>query len=151
MVCYVEAGRSVAIFPEGALSPLVGGFHRPHTGVARIALRTGAPVVPIGIGLRCDGIRIAEVEVGGEKATGHLYFRGPYAITVGRPLSFWGDVEDHERVRAIADQIMQQIRDLARESDCRIRPAQVLRAGTLSTPTWPTSGAGAPASGRSLP
>jgi 1-acyl-sn-glycerol-3-phosphate acyltransferase len=118
----VEAGRSVAIFPEGALSPLDGGFHQPHSGVARVALHTGAPVIPIGIGLQRDRIRVTEAEMGGDETIGHLYTSGPYAITVGRPLNFRGTVKDREQVRAVADEIMHRIRDLAWESARRIRP-----------------------------
>jgi 1-acyl-sn-glycerol-3-phosphate acyltransferase len=121
----VETGRSVAIFPEGALIPLAGGFHRPHSGVARVALRTGAPVIPIGIELQRDRIRVTEALVDGDRAVGHFYLSGPYAITVGRPLTFAGEIDDHERVRAVAAQIMHQIRDLARESESRIRQAQM--------------------------
>jgi 1-acyl-sn-glycerol-3-phosphate acyltransferase len=129
----VEAGRSVAIFPEGALSPLDGGFHRPHSGVARVALRTGAPVIPIGIGLQRDRIRVTEAKVDGEKAIGHLYTSGPYAITVGRPLYFAGNAQDHEQVHAVAGQIMHQIRDLACESESRIRQAQAPVAAPRSS------------------
>jgi len=131
MIRQVEDGRSVAIFPEGALSPLAGGSHRPHSGVARVALRTGAPVIPIGIGLQRDGIRVAAAKVDGEKSAGHFYASGPYAITVGRPLTYAGDVRDHELVRVVAGQIMHQIRDLARESDRRIQAAE---SGTLRVP-----------------
>jgi 1-acyl-sn-glycerol-3-phosphate acyltransferase len=135
----VEAGRSVALFPEGALSPLGGGFHRPHSGVARVALRTGAPVVPIGIGLQRDRIHVTEAVVDGEKATGHLYPSGPYAITVGRPLYFAGDVRDRERVLDTAGTIMHHIRDLARESESRIRQARAAEACALPAPAWPAS------------
>ena len=151
MVRQVEAGHSVAIFPEGALSPLAGGFHAPHSGVARVALRTGAPVIPIGIGLQRERIRVIETEVDGEKAIGHLYTRGPYAITVGRPQTFRGDFQDHERVRAVASQIMHQIQDLATESERRVRSGRASAASTLSDPTWAASTAGAGTSGKSLP
>jgi 1-acyl-sn-glycerol-3-phosphate acyltransferase len=133
----VEAGRSVALFPEGALSPLAGGFHRPHSGVARVALRTGAPVIPIGIGLQRDRIHVTETEVDGEKAIGHLYPSGPYAITVGRPLFFAGDVQDRGRVLDTAGTIMHHIRDLAWESESRIRQAHAAEAGALPSPAWP--------------
>jgi 1-acyl-sn-glycerol-3-phosphate acyltransferase len=93
--------------------------------VARLALRTGAPVIPIGIGLQRDRIRVIEAKVDGDKATGHFYLTGPYAITVGRPLTFAGDVEDRERVRAVAGQIMHHIRDLARQSERRVTPTPV--------------------------
>lgn len=121
----VEAGRSVAIFPEGALSPLTGGFHQPHSGVARVALRTGAPVVPVGIGLQRDRIRVTQTGVDGGNVIGHLYTSGPYAMTVGRPLYFEGDVRDRERVRATAAHIMDHIRTLARESDRRVAQVAV--------------------------
>jgi 1-acyl-sn-glycerol-3-phosphate acyltransferase len=151
MVRQVEAGRSVAIFPEGALSPLAGGFHRPHSGAARVALRTGAPVIPIGIGLQRERIRVAEATVDGEKSVGHFYTSGPYAITVGRPLTFTGDVGDHERVRAVSDQIMHQIQDLARESDRRIQAVRGILADALPDPSWHAGVAGVPVPGRDVP
>jgi len=110
----------VAIFPEGALSPLSGGFHEPHTGVARVALRTGAPVIPVGIGLQRDHIRVSEIALPTGKETSHLYASGPYAVTLGLPLHYAGDVRDRERVRAVADDIMRHIRHMARESDRRL-------------------------------
>jgi 1-acyl-sn-glycerol-3-phosphate acyltransferase len=127
----VKTGRSVAIFPEGALSPLAGGFHQPHSGVARVALRTSAPVIPVGIGLLRDRIWVTEIKVDGQKVIGHLYLNGPYAITVGQPQHFEGDVQDRERVRAVAGHIMHKIRDLVRESESRIGPAQTAEADTL--------------------
>ncbi len=127
----VEAGRSVAIFPEGALSPLGGGFQRPHSGVARVALRTGAPVIPVGIGLQQEHIRVTKTSKDGENVIGHLYTRGPYAMTVGKPLYFEGNVLDRELVRSAARQIMHHIRNLAYESECRISPAQSVEAATL--------------------
>jgi 1-acyl-sn-glycerol-3-phosphate acyltransferase len=121
----IEAGRTVAIFPEGALSPL-GGFHRPHSGLARVALSTGAPVIPVGIGLLHDRIRVTETDIDGEKVTGHFYTSGPYAMTVGRPLYFEGDAQDREAVRLAATHIMNQIRILAHESDHRVAEAPIM-------------------------
>ena len=127
----VEAGRSVAIFPEGALSPLGGGFQRPHSGVARVALHTGAPVIPVGIGLQQEHLRVTKTSKDGENVIGHLYTSGPYAMTVGQPLYFEDDVLDRERVRSVAGQIMHHIRNLAYESECRISPAQGVEAATM--------------------
>jgi 1-acyl-sn-glycerol-3-phosphate acyltransferase len=140
----VEAGRTVAIFPEGALSPLAGGFHRPHSGVARVALRTGAPVIPVGIGLQRDRIRITETDIDGKKAIGHLYTSGPYAMTVGRPLYFEGNAQDREGVRAASEHIMHHIRSLARESKRRIDSGQASAASSLVARGWRASPAGAP-------
>lgn len=44
----LEQGQAFAIYPEGARS-LDGRVQRGHTGVARIAVRTGAPVYPVAI------------------------------------------------------------------------------------------------------
>ena len=44
----VRSGRLVGIFPEGTRSP-DGRLYPGKTGVARIALESGAPVIPVGI------------------------------------------------------------------------------------------------------
>ncbi len=44
----LEEGGVFGIYPEGTRSP-DGKLHRGHTGVARLALATGAPVIPVGI------------------------------------------------------------------------------------------------------
>lgn len=125
----IEAGRTVAIFPEGALSPLEGGFHQPHTGAARLALITGAPVIPVGIGLQPERIRLSKAEVDGEVA--HMYLRGPFAMTVGQPLRFQGDVGDREYVRSVSEQIMQRIICLAGESAQRVRALNAFEAKSI--------------------
>ncbi len=116
---YIQEGRSVAIFIEGQISPQEGGFWPPRTGAARLALRTGAPVVPVGIFLRRElNIRIRS-KISGSPSLGYWYLRGPYAVTVGRPMQFTGDVEDREYVRRTSEVIMQQIRLLSGESERR--------------------------------
>ncbi len=116
----LKAGRTVIIFPEGAISPLGGGCHKPHTGVARLALASGAPVIPVGIGLDRARVRLVETEVDGVTEVGTWYLGGPYAMTVGEPQVFGGDVEDREHVRSVAEQIMGRIKQLARESSARL-------------------------------
>ena len=44
----LEAGGVFGIYPEGTRTR-DGYLHRGHTGVARLALRTGAPIVPVGL------------------------------------------------------------------------------------------------------
>jgi len=44
----LEAGDVFAIYPEGTRTR-DGYTHRGHTGVARLALRTGAPIIPVGL------------------------------------------------------------------------------------------------------
>jgi 1-acyl-sn-glycerol-3-phosphate acyltransferase len=115
-------GRSVAIFIEGHISPAEGGFLPPRSGAARLALSSGAPVVPVGISLpreHCHNLRSRIT--GGELSEARWYLRGPYAITVGLPTRFEGNAEDREHVVRISEIIMENIRALARESERRIR------------------------------
>src|SRR5437899_78071 len=44
----LQAGGVFAIYPEGTRTR-DGFLHRGHTGVARLCLRTGTPVVPVGL------------------------------------------------------------------------------------------------------
>jgi 1-acyl-sn-glycerol-3-phosphate acyltransferase len=123
----LRAGRTIAIFPEGVLSPEEGGTHRPRTGVARLALLSGAPVIPVGIHVDSTYIRSVETTVNDLTDTARWYVRGPYAMTVGAPVSFEGSVEDRAQVMDIAERIMGHIGVLAEESAARMarmrRPA----------------------------
>jgi 1-acyl-sn-glycerol-3-phosphate acyltransferase len=117
----IEAGRTVAVFPEGAISPLDGGFHKPHTGAARLSLITGAPVIPVGIHLQRERMRLIETMVDGKPEIGTWYLRGPYAMTVGHPMRFTEDVEDRAYVRSASERIMQHIAHLAHQSARRMK------------------------------
>ncbi|MAT42218.1 MAG: hypothetical protein CL609_07745 [Anaerolineaceae bacterium] len=109
-------GSTIIIFPEGALSPERGGFCQPRTGVARLALASGAPVVPVGIHLDRSRIHAIKTEVEGKDEVGRWYIRGPYNMTVGRPLLFRGDVENRPYVRQVSTAIMQHIIEMAYQS-----------------------------------
>ena len=112
----LEAGRSVTIFPEGLISPSGGRFHPPRSGVARLALSSGVPVVPIGIYLNDKGCHCIPATFEGEPDIVTWYLRGPYAITIGKPVTFSGDTNDKDLVRKVAESIMQSIRALALDS-----------------------------------
>ena len=45
----IRRGALAAIAPEGAVNPTPGESQRIRSGIARIALPTGAPVIPVGI------------------------------------------------------------------------------------------------------
>ncbi len=130
----LKAGISVAIFPEGQISPLEGGFRKPHTGIGRLALRTGAPVVPIGIHLDAQQIRLTNTQVDHQAEVGTWYFHGPYAITVGDAQVFRGNAEDRFLVQRVSELIMHRIILLSGESALRIRLSREL--SWLNTARW---------------
>jgi 1-acyl-sn-glycerol-3-phosphate acyltransferase len=48
-IATIRRGAVAAIAPEGTVNPSPGGLQRVRSGIARIALPTGAPVIPVGI------------------------------------------------------------------------------------------------------
>ena len=128
----LACGQTVIIFPEGALSPEDGGFHPARTGVARLALASGAPVVPVGIHLQWNRIHTIRSIVRGQVEYGRWYLRGPYNVTFGQSLHFQGDAEDRQRVRLVADGIMHHIVELAHESKQRMNRAPGALPGTIT-------------------
>lgn len=112
----LSKGRSIGIFPEGGNSPLGGGYKAPHSGAARLALSSGAKVVPVGIYVRPDMIRYTEKERKGTIFRGYFYLHGPFVMTVGEPMAFSGDPEDRTLVGQVTETIMERIKVLAKES-----------------------------------
>ncbi len=129
----LRSGRNIIIFPEGAISPLEGGFHKAHTGVARLALMSGAPVVPVGIHLLTERLHTFHSCVKGQHETSHWYLRGPYNVTTGQPLYFKGNADNRRQVRTVADIVMHQIIELAHESRSRMDRSPGALAGAFET------------------
>ena len=122
---YVREGRTLGVFPEGAISPFEGGYQRAHSGAARLALASGATVIPVGIHLDPRYIRLAYTKVKGKSELGTWYTHGPYAMTAGKPVVFCGDPDDRQTVASVTTQIMQLIAEMDQESAQRILYAQM--------------------------
>lgn len=119
---FLKAGYSVGIFPEGDFSPQSGGFREPRSGAARLAISTGVPVIPVGIYLpRERSVRIASSRLSGKPTVGYWYLRGPYGITIGKPMNLDGNPADKSYVRAQSQKMMGWIKALAQESEFRVR------------------------------
>jgi 1-acyl-sn-glycerol-3-phosphate acyltransferase len=117
-------GQTVGIFPEGALSPLdqIGrGSCPPHTGVARLALATGVPVIPVGVSLDPARIFFRDSVIDGVTEHVRWYFHGPYYVTVGDSITLTGSLEDREGVRAATNEIMNRVISLAQHSALHLR------------------------------
>ena len=130
---HLKRGHTVVIFPEGKVSPITGGFNPVRSGIGRIALASGAPVIPVGIFLDRSLIHSVPARVKGKDEIGHWYWQGPYNMTVGSAESFTGSPDDWERVREVSDKVMHKIMDLSYESQNRqFRKSRII-AGFLAS------------------
>ncbi|WP_300015175.1 lysophospholipid acyltransferase family protein [Pseudonocardia sp.] len=103
----LEHGGAFAIYPEGTRS-LDGRLHRGHTGVASLALGTGAPVVPVAL------VGTERVQPVGRR------FPRVRRVTVryGAPLDFsrYDGLESSGMIRrAVTDEIMDAIAQLSEQ------------------------------------
>jgi 1-acyl-sn-glycerol-3-phosphate acyltransferase len=98
-------GRALGIFPEGTRSP-DGRLYKFRTGVARLALRSGAPVVPVGL------VGTRDVQ----PPDSRRWRRRPVAVHFGAPLRF-GHLAEQERsarvLRDVTEAIREQIQQLS--------------------------------------
>jgi len=118
-IARLAAGQTVGIFPEGRLSP-DGSLAPMRTGVARLALSSGAPVIPMGIALDRSRVRSLPAEIEGSTEVAKLAAGGPYAVAIGEPMSFCGDANDRLHVREVAAQIGEHIAALSWRSADRL-------------------------------
>jgi 1-acyl-sn-glycerol-3-phosphate acyltransferase len=99
-VATISAGAFAGIFPEGKVNPdPEDGLQRGRSGVGRIALATGASVIPVGIW-------------GTQDRWPHpgLHWRRPWRPTValayGEPIEPQGDPDSPEDVQVFVDLVM---------------------------------------------
>jgi 1-acyl-sn-glycerol-3-phosphate acyltransferase len=129
-VAAVEAGECVGIYPEGTITKDPAGWPmRGKTGAARIALRTGAPVVPI-------GQWGAQEVLPAYTARPHVVPRRTTRYKVGDPVDL-GDLADRplsaEVLREATDRIMAAITALV--EDLRGEQAPVERFDPRAAPS----------------
>jgi 1-acyl-sn-glycerol-3-phosphate acyltransferase len=102
----LEAGELFGIYPEGTRARN-GKLHKGHTGLARLSLRTGAPIVPVGI-IGTDQVQPPDAKFPAPFRRVHIRFGRP--ITVDK----YADRESDRMVlRQITDEVMFEIRNLS--------------------------------------
>jgi len=102
----LAAGNVLGIYPEGTRSP-DGRLYKGRTGVARLALESRAPVVP------CAMMNTFEFLPPGSFRP-QLRIRP--GVIFGKPLDFsryYGQESDRAVLRAVTDEIMQEIQKLS--------------------------------------
>jgi 1-acyl-sn-glycerol-3-phosphate acyltransferase len=92
-------GRALGIFPEGTRSP-DGRLYKFRTGVARLALRSGAPVVPVGL------VGTRDVQPPDTRR----WHRRPTAVNFGAPMQF-GHLAEQERSARVLRDVTETIRE----------------------------------------
>ena len=102
----LERGEFFGIYPEGTRSR-DGRLHRGHTGPARLALRTGAPIIPVGL-RGTDRIQPADAALPSP-------FRS-CQVNIGAPIDvsrYRDRVDDRLVLRQLIDEVMYEIRKLS--------------------------------------
>ena len=100
-------GGLFGIYPEGTRSP-DGRLYKGHTGVARLALDSGAPVLPVAM----IGTREAQ-PIG--QVMPRLFM--PITIRIGRPMRLEGEglAGDPLVLRRFTDEVMFELRELSEQ------------------------------------
>jgi 1-acyl-sn-glycerol-3-phosphate acyltransferase len=97
----LASGAALGIYPEGTRSP-DGRLYKGRTGIARLALESGAPVIPVAMfnteKIQPEGKMVPKLERVG--------------IIFGEPMFFDGDASDVKLHREITDEIMMRIKSL---------------------------------------
>ncbi len=98
----LEVGQCIGIYPEGTRSP-DGKLYKGRTGIARMAIDSGAPIVPVAM------FNTAEIQ-----PTGQIVPKvRRVEMVFGEPMYFQGDSSDLAYLRKVTDEIMQGIQKIS--------------------------------------
>jgi 1-acyl-sn-glycerol-3-phosphate acyltransferase len=95
-------GACIGLYPEGTRSP-DGKLYKGRTGIARMAIESGAAIVPVAM------FNTAEIQPTGQVVPKVRRVE----MIFGEPLYFAGDTSDLKILREITDEIMDKIRELS--------------------------------------
>jgi 1-acyl-sn-glycerol-3-phosphate acyltransferase len=114
----LSQGKNIALFPEGTLNH-GNGLQRAHTGAARLALQSGAPLVPIGIFSPPKYAHPIRSHFFGRQTLGGWQFLGPCVVHIGEPMR--PSVGEYANslstaASALTEELMQRIEALIKDA-----------------------------------
>ncbi|CAB4719225.1 MAG: 1-acyl-sn-glycerol-3-phosphate acyltransferase [Actinobacteria bacterium] len=95
-------GKCLGIYPEGTRSP-DGRLYKGRTGIARLAIESGAPVIPVAMS-NTDKIQPTGQVIPNLHRVGMIF---------GEPMYFSGDSSDLQFLRTVTDQIVSKIAEMS--------------------------------------
>ncbi len=116
----LEAGHTVGIYPEGALSEADGQFAAAHTGAVRLAATVGVPLLPMGIALDRHFVATRQLDQFGVQEQMRWFWLGAYEVTMGQALRFDHAADDRNAVKHSTELLMQELRRLVDRSAQRL-------------------------------
>jgi 1-acyl-sn-glycerol-3-phosphate acyltransferase len=119
--CQLERGRSLVVCPEGRLNH-GGPLQRAHTGVVRLALDSGLPIIPVGCYVPPRFLRRLRSQKGGGQTMGRWQTGGPLYVEIGAAL--WpqpaaGGRRSYQVLRELTDDLMARIAALVAQAEAR--------------------------------
>lgn len=100
----LSENHCLGIYPEGTRSP-DGRLYKGRTGIARMAIESGAPVIPVAM------FNTAEIQPTGQVVPKVRRVE----MVFGEPMYFTGDSTDLDLLRSVTNQIMEKIAELSKQ------------------------------------
>jgi 1-acyl-sn-glycerol-3-phosphate acyltransferase len=95
-------GKCLGIYPEGTRSP-DGRLYKGRTGIARLAIESGAPIIPVAM------FNTEKIQPTGTVVPKVMRVK----MIFGEPMYFEGDSTDLQYLRDVTDQIMSTIQEMS--------------------------------------
>ena len=100
----LKEGHCIGIYPEGTRSP-DGRLYKGRTGIARLAIESGAPIIPVAM------FNTAEIQPTGQVVPKVRRVE----MVFGEPIYLDGDSTDQVLLRALTNQLMEKIAQLSKQ------------------------------------
>jgi len=100
----LKEGHCIGIYPEGTSSP-DGRLYKGRTGIARLSIESGAPIIPVAM------FNTAEIQPTGQVVPKVRRVE----MVFGEPIYLDGDSTDQALLRTLTNQLMEKIAQLSKQ------------------------------------